>query len=155
MKNVELPDTLSGLLRIAVDDASAMEVVPGFKLDMTVWHARLLRNGQEVCVLCMAGAVMQARVLEDGEDLDIYGGEAVEGYFGAQAPKFFAINSLREGLVDDAAISLGLAIPNGTPMEKALFDARDLIRAEFSQSMLRAPWPVYRRAADILEAGGL
>jgi hypothetical protein len=54
MSKVKLPDKLSELIRVAVQDMEACRIDPRYKLDMSVWH--IPRDG--ICRVCMAGAVL-------------------------------------------------------------------------------------------------
>lgn len=54
-EKIELPDTLSGLLRLAVKDARAIEKTAGYRLNMSKW---VWPASDGVCEVCMAGAIM-------------------------------------------------------------------------------------------------
>jgi hypothetical protein len=50
-----LPDTLSGLIRVALKDLRTVEASKAYKVDMDRWHTP---EANGVCHVCMAGAVM-------------------------------------------------------------------------------------------------
>ena len=52
------PETLSGLIRLALGDLRKCEQDPRYKVDMFEWHRPLNAGGQEVCHVCFAGATM-------------------------------------------------------------------------------------------------
>lgn len=55
----KLPDTLHGLMRVALDDLRLCAKDPCYKIHMGSWHRpRQDRNGNEACWVCMAGAIM-------------------------------------------------------------------------------------------------
>lgn len=51
-----LPEKLSELLTIAINDLEACETADGYSIDMNVWHQ--WDGGHETCAVCLAGAVM-------------------------------------------------------------------------------------------------
>lgn len=66
MSMIALPNTLSGLLELAVQDAQKCEALPElYRLDMGQWHT----PEAGVCVICMAGAVI-AQTLGVSHDAD-------------------------------------------------------------------------------------
>lgn len=145
----ELPACLCGLLRRAVEDAMAVEEMPGYKLNMGVWH---MPNG--VCQVCMAGAVM-ARTLKVERDSECEPTDLSQGI----AQKLYAVNCLRAGNVLGAFGYLHRFCPGGLPANQnvAMHTAGGLIREDFLKHnrRLRAEWKVYLKAADLLEAVGL
>jgi hypothetical protein len=50
----ELPDTLHGLLRIALEDLELVEKDPNYKVVMSVWHT----SYDSSCAVCLAGSVL-------------------------------------------------------------------------------------------------
>ena len=98
-KSAKLPNTLYGLLRVAIRDLLKVEKMKKkYVIEMGDWHTP---NGK--CAVCMAGAVMAAnKMIPDAKYIGFPG-----CYFDdATARKFDAINFLRIGCVHDAAIEL-------------------------------------------------
>lgn len=50
----QLPETLSGLIRLAVADLERAEADQGYEVNMITWHEPKRRR----CAVCMAGAVI-------------------------------------------------------------------------------------------------
>jgi hypothetical protein len=63
--------------------------------------------------------------------------------------KLYAIDDMRTGEFEDAAERLGLSLL------AVLTDAARLINEYDTGARLRAPWPIYLEAADILREAGL
>ena len=57
---IELPDTPSELLTLALDDLNKIERSKKYKVHMGRWHEPY-SNGDTVCHVCLAGAVMARR----------------------------------------------------------------------------------------------
>jgi hypothetical protein len=144
-----LPDTLSGLLRVAVRDARLVQKDPAYRLDMGTWHSP---TGNERCSVCLAGAVM-AKTLERPADEN-----AVPCDFdGVLAQKLRLIDDMRCGSVMRAHCLLtGLSVHSFAPeVVETLVKASAVICAGYTAKTGRAPWRAYERAARILERGGL
>lgn len=140
-----LADSLSGLLRQAVEDAQAIERTPGYRLQMSRWHYPV--GG--LCEVCMGGAVMARRL---GADKRSY--LTLSNYRGEVADKLSAIDYLRVGSTDFAAQALGTYHSLSVDQMEALLEYERLIRPELGSGGL-CPWGVYLEGADILEAAGL
>jgi hypothetical protein len=94
-----LPDTLSGLLEVAIKDLKAVEKDPRFEIDMGHWFLGT-GSGLAKCSVCMAGAVL-AKSLDWEPDLVLHGPASLDDI--GLTGKLRAINSLRQGYVGAAA----------------------------------------------------
>ena len=63
MKTDTLPDKLSDLLEIALDDLELVEADPHYAVNMNQWHNISSVNG--ICHVCLAGAVMAGTLRAD------------------------------------------------------------------------------------------
>jgi hypothetical protein len=138
----KLPDTLSGLLRVAVEDAKKCEADPRYELDMGVWHTP--KDGADVCLVCMAGAVMAQR-LEVAPTASLGLADLDDG-----GEHFFAINAMRSGYLEEAASML--RVEWTSEQETALGRLEALMLRELSHARAtRLPWERYEYYADQLE----
>lgn len=122
-KRKYLPNTLSGLLAVAVKDIQLLEKNPKFILDMNYWLKKT--NGGK-CHVCMAGAVMHKELnvkITKNVDLDAWSGG---GY--AIVNKLYAINNMREGRHENNLIQ----------------DILSPIRGNYNYISKHAPWPIYK-----------
>jgi hypothetical protein len=145
MTTNQLPDTLSDLLEIAVDDCQEVERDERYVLYMFNWHRPGVRvDGR--CMVCMAGAVMVHRL-----GLPIECAREPEDFGVATATKLRAIDSMRTG------DSLTLVADSGgtEAQDKKLFRAMESIRRAYDKQLGRAPWSVYRDAVRALREAGL
>lgn len=141
---VKLPDTLSALLRLAVQDAQACEAQPErYTLDMGVW----VEPVRDTCHVCMAGAVMVMSC--NVEDTRFQSPCSMHPETGS---KLLAIDMLRTGRLFRAAEYLGI----DTVQHEADLDrvGRLIWRARIGPGG-RADWDTYLAAADALEEVGL
>lgn len=159
----ELPNKLSALLRIAVQDAQKCEALPAeYELRMSYWHSP---RTDGPCQVCMAGAVMaqslgfeRNRFIKSGP-LEFENGKAL-----------MAIDDLRTGKVHEAARRIGIELTDEqqdicASVEQTIRDAYeaegydccdyDPSSDDPEDFYGRAPWPVYLECADILERAGL
>ena len=143
-----LPDKASDLLDLAVTDAIRASKRKGFRLDMLDWVvSRKLESGsnrgKRVCTVCMAGAVMtQTMGLRPEKDDEIFPSDTGE------ERKLAQINHMRLGdMYDVFASTLDQA--------RAKEQAGALIRQHMNHATGRAPWRVYRKAAQILREADL
>jgi hypothetical protein len=103
MKAPKLPNTLHGLLRVALADLKKTIADPRYVVNMGAWHDGT--DGafylEPKCEVCMAGAVMAQRCgvppTEDARPTH---------FLSSLTGKFLAINSLREGFVLEALVAL-------------------------------------------------
>lgn len=142
-----LPNKLSELILLAVDDCEKLAKDKRYRLRMFSWHDPGTRKG-EPCSVCMAGAVMACDLgAERTDTLD-----ALQYRLGAETmSKLDAINMVREGFVYDALRYLG-----ADDSERGLVDdAAELIARAYNRNTGRAPFRVYRKAARMLAEVGL
>jgi hypothetical protein len=100
----QLPDKLSDLIEVALADLEKVEKDPIYKVDMHKWHDPMPdAEGQPVCLVCLAGAVM-AKTLEAPEFLDSHPGRFDE----KTALKLSALNFIRRGWVSSAMEDLDI-----------------------------------------------
>lgn len=154
----KLPNKLSSLLELAINDAQALARSKRFVLDMGRW---LVALPDDKCAVCLAGAVM-SRTLETarpatGFEIGPYGGS-----YGKNKNKLLAINAMRTG--DFFAAARELDIEYTDDQADAIQAARDVVKAEQEKHPLnggtsphpgRAPWRAYRRAIKVLRGAGL
>ena len=156
-KNVELPNTLSGLLRLAVTDARRVAKDPRYTLNMSTWHTpRRAGKGKRVCQVCMAGAVMtQLPGVRVDREIEPYNlPEDLQR-------KMTAIDMMRSGFFGAAFDALHPERLR-TPDERAAMELAHTavcstyrLNTEAADRYARASWASYLRAAKILEAAGL
>lgn len=142
-----LPNKLSDLLELAVRDSLKCEAEPArYRLDMGSWHSPG-RDG--ICHVCLAGAVL-------AQTLGVAADEWVNWTDVKGQAKLQAINEMRVGSFDDAAICLGLAHD-----DLALEEASELVRESLPNlgddeaGNYHAPWDTYFKAASVLREAGL
>lgn len=160
----KLPDTLSGLLRVAVEDAKKIELSDKYKLNMNYWHmpADTYEGEKEEdrgkCYVCMAGAVMAER-LGASPDQEAWPDHIANGDESTHS-KLLAIDLMRQGNFDSAAEELELAYPG--VLYSLSVTASDQYgayrRAQLDtrgEADYRMPWEWYLERADELERLGL
>lgn len=134
-----LPDKLSDLLEVAVNDAKKCGADPRYKLAMQSWHEPRLG----VCNVCLAGSVI-AKTLKTKTDTYSSPGS----YHDKKANdtplsnKLMAINSMRVGVAPVMECDHG---PGGeAAIEAALLPIRESFLASREQG--RAEWGAYEEA---------
>lgn len=99
-----LPDLLSEIIFLAVDDMEKAEASIHHRVNMSLWHDQRAVGtwGDSRCYVCFAGGVMAFT-------LDAPVGETVcPGHWGdAILQKLYALNSVRTGSVRSALIHMG------------------------------------------------
>lgn len=151
----QLPNKLSALLRIAVEDAQKIEKTPGYRLDMGTWHTP--SGTAPVCRVCMAGAVMVARL----DVPDEVGSEAAFAMLDWGIEKALdAIDDMRSGWMSSAARSLGLSLTSDQSaglkrMQDRLLEGGSGRPGDDTLLIDRLPWPRYLEIAAELEGMGL
>lgn len=144
---VELPNKLSALLRMAVEDAHVIEQTPGYQLNMHRWHAP---DPSGICQVCMAGAVIARKAIVPKSE------HFHPEYDTTLGRKLAAINQMRAGNMFTAFqyLSGGGSLPSlSIQQEDALQSAG--IRIDYMPGIGRAPWASYLDAASIFEKAGL
>lgn len=113
-KKIELPDTMSDLILLALTDLIAVEKQKKrFTVDMGTWHEPEEKYNQDEgenvktgrCIVCFAGSVM-AQTLKEQDDHDV----SPESFDLETRNKLNAIDSLRQGDIHGAAQYLGISI---------------------------------------------
>ena len=95
---MNLPDKLSDLLELAVNDVEKVRVNPKFKLFMNVWYRPSL--DKEICYVCMSGAVM-AMSLGACREKELYPDDFPDEI----ETKLETINCMRSGKYTQASFS--------------------------------------------------
>ena len=95
----KLPEKLSDLLQVALEDLRKAEASGQYRIDMLAWHSPL----GEMCHVCLAGAVMAFSL-----GADITEALVPEDYNAHTGGQFLALNSLRRGDVDSAVRHLSI-----------------------------------------------
>lgn len=151
MDTNKLPDTLSGLLRLAVEDSKLSEQ-QGHELDMGTWCYK--PEGGEKCIVCMAGAVMLQRLKPEYE---VPGeGHAPAMYSKDTRPKLHAINDMREGQFLSAYRQIHSKSALRSDSAYDVLDAvAGIVISAYNDYDHRAPWSTYLKVANILEKAGL
>jgi hypothetical protein len=145
-KGARLPNKLSALLRVAVEDSKKLARRKGFKLNMSTW-VRMEASGQ--CAVCMAGAVMVSR-------FGVPVGDMIEpcDLSEVRARQMLAINSMRVGQFAAAHYSLRLPPLKGG-QRSALRSCEQLVTCREIAFYERADWRTYTKCAGLLEEVGL
>jgi ribosomal protein S27AE len=142
MSTTKLPDKLSELLYIALEDLEKIEADPRYKINMDLWHRP---NGK--CSVCAAGSVMAVRLGAHTDDM-----LEPSDFEKETENKLYAINYLREGRVADAYYML-----HGVDDEHLYFiDDDESIALNGMSQRRRAEWKKHMASLiGILKAEGL
>lgn len=131
---LNLPEKASDLIRVALADLETIEADPRYMIDMEMWH-----KPNSHCKVCLAGAVMAARVDAPKEDL-------VPSSFGRHTGvRLSALNEFRKGDTWDGVMRIS-KIYISTKLEK-----QTVARYEDDPVAFKADM---NRMADYLEAKG-
>ena len=123
-----LPDKPSELLRMALDDTLKAEKAKGYEVRMGFWHSPNPCSDKEICLVCMAGAVMSNRLKADPKH-----SLSPDSFNRDTALKLDAVDNMRVGAFYDALISLKINnMPGGLRHQPALYH-RD--RPQFLKDM--------------------
>jgi len=136
---IKLPDTLSGLIRLALDDLHKCEKDDKYRIYMEDWH---VPKESGVCDVCLAGAVM-AKTLNVPIDCHIKPFELKVNV----NKQLTIINDLRSGQVSDALREINPE--NRNPTEK--YD-REIEQYEDNPELFHKQM---NQLADDLEKAGL
>lgn len=113
MKNLhkgKLPDKLSDLLELALDDLAKTERLPRYVIDMATWHAPMLFSEQ--CAVCLAGCVLARTVgLDPMEDVG-YMWRSLGDEIGRKTD---ALEDMRVGDLHMALRNMRQKVPKGLP----------------------------------------
>lgn len=138
-KNVKLPEKISDLLELALNDAQAVQRRSGVELDMGEW---LFFNHDGTCTACVAGAVMLRTLGATREQADELGGVALGAvtHRVGDIKKLLLIDEMRSGFFRTGHRELDAKL-------------RDLVTSRLDGG--RAPWHIYRKCVRILREAGL
>jgi hypothetical protein len=103
---MELPEKLSDLLNLALDDLGMVEADPKYKVVMIEWHSP--SPSRTHCQVCLAGAVMAKSLGVPPEAL-----HAPADFAADVCDKLKALDALRLGTVELAFNSIRVAPPFG------------------------------------------
>lgn len=142
-KAARLPRSLSAWIKAAVADAQRLERTPGFELNMRTYNTleRADETGldSDVCHVCLGGACLVAP------------GQGV-GFRDVPIHIAFALDSVRTGDLEGAVEQLlAGGMISKKPSAKALERAGKLIDRNFNNTLGRASWKTYLKAADIVK----
>lgn len=150
MKKQKLPNKPSALLRVAVADAKKIEQTPGYCLNMGSWHRAAADSfsyePNDACEVCLAGSVMACTLQAnrnrsyDPEDFDQ-----------ATSDKLRFIDDMRIGQLELLQNSVMFDDDN---LKDRIAAVGDFISKHVRGDVDRAPWWIYLKAADRLEALG-
>lgn len=150
----KLPNRLSSLLRMAVEDAKICEATPGYTLRMGHWHTP--DYSEKTCYVCLAGAVMAVeQQMPWGENIEnslaIPSSEIERG-------KLRAIDHMRTGLMFGASeclLGTGSSLRLSKEETHVFFRTTDHIQKRLMTDLGRAHWHTYIEVASMLKAAGL
>lgn len=150
MKIDPLPDTMSGLIRVALRDLKKAERTPKYKINMDEWH-RPSDNGKS-CSVCYAGSVM-AFSLNAGPLASV----EPSNWWNGIAQKLEVINYLRCGGVSTAARVLRVSDQKQQAANTFEIDNEPLCTAipEYSKRTRVAFHAAQKKLADALARVGL
>lgn len=110
--NVNLPDKLSDLIDLAVDDLEKCERDDRYKVHMGFWHSPPIidyfgaqTNNKSKCLVCLAGSVM-AQTLNEPIDISVY----PCNYDTRTESKLIALNAVRNYHLESAHFELSADI---------------------------------------------
>ena len=137
----ELPDRLSELLLVALEDLEKIEANNLYRVNMNIWHDPIPKaNGEDGCLVCFAGGVM-AYSLGASPEATMRPGI----YTNAVRDKLYALNVLRVGMVGDALRQVGQTRPY------SLQAAYDIVSYERAPARFKAD--MHKLANRLAEAG--
>lgn len=91
--DTKLPDTLSGLLRVALDDLEKVEQMPDYTINMSVWHRPYNTLRGRGCSVCLAGSMLVTRGASKEDNITPHS----LGLSRVDTEKLFGVNRLRMG----------------------------------------------------------
>ena len=100
-----LPDTLYGLLELAMEDYEKVLQDDRYEVKMAAWHAPI-EEGK--CEVCLAGAVMSKTLRVDIDNFAY-----PNSFIDTIERKLLAINALRTGDIAEAGYQIGKEIQGG------------------------------------------
>ena len=167
-KDLKLPDTLHGILRLAVGDSITTERDLSYRFHMSDWHvpAHISERSFGVkhsplveCEVCMAGAIMAQTlevpnsVMQEPSDFrSRYGGETY--LRGDIWDRLNAVNDMRVGNICTAYQYVYANRPY-CALEKQLMEISKLIYTDFDHRLGRAKYRTYMDAVEMLQEIGV
>lgn len=103
--SLELPDKVSDLLEVALNDLERIVRLPDYVIDMSSY--RRPASGDARCAVCLAGAMLCTILRPD---------EALPNIEAETWKKLTAVDNLRAGQIDQAFLILGKVKPAGVPV---------------------------------------
>lgn len=143
MKDIKLPNKPSALLRLAVNDCKKVQKMKTRKLQMLSWHH--WSSIDNVCSVCMAGSIMD-RTLK----VDLKRNIIPADFDFDKQNKLHAVNEMRNGNFDSAFSLLDMKDKYNYKINQI----SSFVSRNFCFFKNRAPWNIYLKAADMLEALG-
>jgi hypothetical protein len=116
----KLPDKLSELILVALEDLAVVKTDPRYEIDLTTWHAPDEHNG--LCSVCFAGAVIARQLSPDETTKALEPSDFSE----ADAEKLRALNEIRMGSIEEALLAMGVDY-----QEDALIGAPNISDVDF------------------------
>ena len=154
-KQDTLPDTLSGLLRVAVKDCRKAAKTKNVKFDMGRWFD----SEGAGCYVCMAGAVMRGSLGVKTASVRAYnkkGHLLTPGSFRLPiGNKLRAINALRTGDVRQAALELAQSLEAYVETWAIVEADQEALKLTDGSGGGSQDWEMYDNMADMLESKGL
>jgi hypothetical protein len=132
----KLPEKLSDLIDLALDDLEKVERDPRYVLKMTVWHSSLDYDMESRCAVCLAGSVI-AKTLEVPPNKSVLPIDFDEH----TKVRLEALDNLRCGYLREAARSVNLpdlgSIPQWQPNVLGITGLKESIRnlAQYFRSL--------------------
>jgi hypothetical protein len=138
----KLPNKLSNLILIALDDLRKAERSRDYKVDMYSWH-----QPNSVCKVCFAGSVMAFSL---GTDSNTY--TSPSRFAKKTMGKLFALDDVRSGDFDAAMLNMDKSVKAADKAQEA---TRDIVVPEYSSTNRLRFHKVMRKAAKALAKVGL
>lgn len=147
---VKLPEKMSDLIELAVNDAKACEKDPRYELNMSVPHTPIdqcLIEGEAICEVCLAGSII-AKTMGANPKKMVY----LDNFDKRTSDKLSAVDSFRAGEIELAFEQLGTKL---VPSEQTCDRIGGDICSRFIDGEGRAPWHVYLKQVKYLRSIGL
>ena len=154
MTEHQLPDKLSDLLQVGLNDLAKCEADERYHIDMNVWHSvqerlpppeqctTMMVEPVERCVVCMAGSVM-GQSLGIPADISVMPQDMTVEVGPENAAKLAALDALRMGLVSSALGHLCSPRVPTIPQQAAADDLQDHLEND--------AWECYDSEGDLLD----
>lgn len=137
-----LPDTFSGLIKLALDDLKIAEQSSKYKINMNTWFKR----NDGVCQVCLAGCVLAISLEGEGGPFEVV--DIISDCDEFICKKLFALDEIRKGnLIRAYSHFIGKDI-------KEILDFVNFftnLRSKFYLMNLNREWPTYRLYPDLFK----